>query len=257
MSTPNAPNQLSFLPEDYLDRKARRRANVLCGALSVVVLGAIGTVFATSERSMKDVETQFAEVDQRYAQASQQIEQVNQMRAQQARIVQQAELASSLVERVPRSNLLAEFTNALPPGVSLLDLSMTSTVKLDAASAAPKTAFEAAKAAREAATAAKKAEVPQAKVYDVGLKVTGVADKDEQVAAFITRLNDSKLINHDANLVFTESFKQDERPMRKFQVDMTLNPDAEVTEETVANATAENGNGAAAATADNADAVKH
>ena len=36
-----APNELSFLPDDYLERKARRRANALCAGLSVIVMGAI------------------------------------------------------------------------------------------------------------------------------------------------------------------------------------------------------------------------
>jgi hypothetical protein len=35
-----APNELSFLPDDYLERKARRRANALCASLSVIVMGA-------------------------------------------------------------------------------------------------------------------------------------------------------------------------------------------------------------------------
>jgi Tfp pilus assembly protein PilN len=240
-----SPSELSFLPEDYLERKARRRANVVCGILSVVVMGAIGTAFTLTDKSMRAVEEHHNSIDHAYTEAARRIDQVNQMRAQQARIVQQAELASSLVERVPRSNLLAEFTNALPAGVSLLELSMTSTVRTDAA-AAPKTAFEAAKAARDAA-AKKGPEAPQAKVYDVALKLTGLADSDVQVSEFIARLNLSPLLR-DVNLVVTELDKQQERVMRKFQIDMTLNPNAEVTEDAQATATAATGGGEPGAT---------
>src|SRR3954447_22962342 len=116
----SSPNQLSFLPDDYLERKARRRATILCGSLSVVVMGAIGSAFAISERSMRDLDARYADVDLQYTQAAQRIDQVQKMHAKQRQIVQHAELAASLVEKVPRSNILAEFTNSLPPGLSLL-----------------------------------------------------------------------------------------------------------------------------------------
>ena len=45
----SAPNDLSFLPDDYFQRKGRRRANALCAALAVVVMGAIGSAFTLTE----------------------------------------------------------------------------------------------------------------------------------------------------------------------------------------------------------------
>ena len=58
-----APNELSFLPDDYLERKGRRRANAVCAALSVVVMGAIASAFWLTERAMREVEARAAEVD--------------------------------------------------------------------------------------------------------------------------------------------------------------------------------------------------
>src|SRR5687767_9208465 len=125
-----APNELSFLPDDYLERKGRRRANAVCAALSVVVMGAIASAFWLTERTMSEVEARAAKVDAAFTDAARSIEQVNKMKAQQRKIVHQAELAASLVERVPRSNLLAEFTNSLPAGTSLLDLALESRVRV-------------------------------------------------------------------------------------------------------------------------------
>jgi hypothetical protein len=45
-----APNELSFLPDDYLERKGRRRANALCADLSVIVMGAIESAIYLTER---------------------------------------------------------------------------------------------------------------------------------------------------------------------------------------------------------------
>ena len=221
-----APNELSFLPDDYLDRKARRRANALCAGLSVIVIGAIAAAFWLTERSMKEIESRAAAVDRTFTDAARSIEQVNKMKAQQRKIVQQAELAAALVEKVPRSNILAEFTNALPPGMSLLDLSLESRAKVAAQPA------QSDRAKRKAAAAAqqKEAAAPQqAKPveYDVYLKLTGVADTDVQVAQFMSKLNACSLVK-DVNLLISEEFTKDDREMRKFQIVMMQNPTAEV-----------------------------
>ncbi len=221
-----SPNQLSFLPDDYLERKARRRANILCGVLSVVVMGGIGSAFTLTEQSMRRVEQRHAEVDKTFGDAARRIEQVNVMRAQQRSIVEHAELAAALVEKVPRSNLLAEFTNSLPAGMSLLELTMESRARAAPVPDANKSSFEQKRDALEGL----KGSAPQPKLYDVYLKLTGIADTDVQVAQFITRLNGSKLLR-DVNLVISDIYEHDHVTMRKFQIEMMLNPDAEVKDE--------------------------
>jgi Tfp pilus assembly protein PilN len=220
-----APNELSFLPDDYLERKATRRANALCAGLSVVVMGAIASAFLLTERSMKEVEARAASVDRSFTDAARSIEQVNKMKAQQRRIVHQAELAASLVEKVPRSNLLAEFTNALPPGASLLDMSLDSRVR----QAAPISDAEARLKRKQQQQSGQPAPPPQAEPvkYDVYLKLTGVADTDTQVAQVLSRLNNCVLVK-DPTLLISEAFKQGDREMRRFQIEMLQNPMAEV-----------------------------
>ena len=229
----SGPNQLSFLPDDYLDRKARRRANVLCALGAFLVLGVAGTVFWYTEKLTAAVEKRFAEVDKQYGDAAKRIDKVNQMRAQQQQVVRRAELAASLVEKIPRSNVLAEFTNSLPQGMSLLNVAMESREKQGAPIAAM-TAFEAKRAALEGRTVS--APVTQ-KIYDVFIKIEGVASTDVQVAQFIARLNRSPLFK-EVNLVVSEEFKltqyggsnqkNDSEVLRKFQIEMMLNPNAEV-----------------------------
>ena len=227
-----APNELSFLPDDYLERKARRRANALCAGLSVVVMGAIGGAFWLTERTMREVEARAAAVDQTYTDAAKSIEQVRRMKEQHEKVVHHAELVSSLVERIPRSNLLAEFTNALPEGTSLLDLSMESRVR---AMPPPPPAGTSAASGRATGTA-KPASATPALVYDVYLKLTGIADTDVQVAEFMTKLTACELLT-DVNLVISDVLKQDDKTLRRFQIEMMLNPTAEVKDEPAANDT--------------------
>src|SRR5688500_4644937 len=221
-----SPNQLSFLPDDCLERKAARRANLVCGTLSILVIGAIGSAFYLKERSMREINARAADVDKDYAAAAARIEQVQTLHAKQRQIVQHAELAAALVERVPRSNILAEFTNCMPPGASLLELLMESRPR---ASAVPVgTAFEQKKAALEARQ--KGAALPEAPKLDVHLKITGIAENDVQVSEFISKLNESRFLK-DVNLVVSEVYQQDKAAaLRRFQIEMMLNPDAEVRE---------------------------
>ena len=59
------------------------------------------------------------------------------------------------------------------------------------------------------------------------MRICGVAYTDVQVSQFITRLNRSKLLK-DVNLVISDEYKQVDEQLRKFQIEATLNPSAEI-----------------------------
>src|SRR5688500_6058265 len=211
----SSPNQLSFLPDDYLETKRQRRTNVVCAVLFLGMMGAIGTAFSVIEKSLRQVEKQHQEVNRQYAEAAKSIEQVKQMQDKQRKMGQQAELASSLLEKVPRSFLLAEMTNAMPAGVSLMDVRLESKIRQATnASAGGKSQYELKKAAAEAGNKKGGPPAPTAKLYDVTMRVFGVADNDVQVAQFMAKLNTSHLLQ-DVNLVISDEHTMGETKMRK------------------------------------------
>jgi hypothetical protein len=71
---------------------------------------------------------------------------------------------------------------------------------------------------------------PEPVKYDVYLKLTGIADTDVQVAQFMSKLAESKLVT-DVRLMISDTFKQNDREMRRFQIEMLQNPLAEVKED--------------------------
>lgn len=222
-----APSQLSFLPDDYLERKQSRRTNAICATLFVIVVGSVFAAWWFTKRSLAGLELQYTAIDGQYTEAAKRIEQVRQMQDKQRTMATQAELTASLLERVPRSHLLAEITNAMPAGLSLLEFDLTSrvrptAVKLPAANQPNVSAFDAAKAAQEQAK-----KTPEPRKYDVSMKLTGVAQNDVQVAAFITKLGVSKLFK-EVNLAVSEEHEMDNRKVRKFTMDLTLDPEARV-----------------------------
>jgi hypothetical protein len=228
----SSPNQLSFLPDDYLETKRQRRTNVICAGLFLAIMSGIGVGFTSVEKSLRAAEREHDEVVKEYADAATKISQQKQMQEKHQRLNAQAELTASLVEKVPRSRLLAELTNAKPAGVSFKDVSLDSKLRSGGGGGgAPKNQFEAKRAAMEAATggggAKPAAPVPQAKNYDVTVKVTGRADNDVQVAQFMAKLNQSELVQ-DVNLVVSDEEVVNEIRMRQFQIEMQINPNAEV-----------------------------
>ena len=233
----SAPNQLSFLPEDYLEQKMRRRADIVCALMIILAAGAGTFAWSTVHRHDVKVQAQWDQVDAKYTDAARKIEQVKKMHEQQRQVVHHAELAASLVERVPRSNILAELTNALPPGVSLVEFLMDSKAHQDPAPKTGNSSFEQHRAAIEAQqhnndALGLGAKPPQ---YDVHMKVTGIAQNDVQVAQLISRLSHSKIFS-DVNLVISEVYEPKQlapgegkaEPLRKWTIEMMLNPTAEV-----------------------------
>ena len=102
-----SPNDLSFLPDDYLERKAQRRTNLICAGLFLVTLTAIGGTFHYSERSNREVERNYDKKLKEFTAEAQRIQQADQMQEKQRTMARQAELAASLLEKVPRSFILA------------------------------------------------------------------------------------------------------------------------------------------------------
>jgi hypothetical protein len=202
----------------------------------------MGSAFALTERSLRGIEGEYEKVEREFTDAAGRIKQVEQMHEKQRRMAHQADLTASLLEKVPRSYLVAEVTNAMPPGVSLLDFALDSKVKSVAVSETQQQAAfqkKAKTAADKKAAAAAAAALPkgQPKSLDVTLKISGVSDSDVLVAQFINRLGRSRVLR-DVNLVISEEYAAKERgdeknadfaKLRRFVIEMTLDSSATVT----------------------------
>ncbi len=214
-------NQLSFLPDDYLPRKRQRRANALFGCLFVIEVAGIVAAGGLAERSLHSAQADNQRITSEYTNAARRIEQATQLQQRQKTMMRQAALTQSLQENVPRSKLLAEITNAKPEGVSLLDLLIDE--KKATAVVVTKTQFELRKAQQE-----KKGQPPLPRPIptDVRMKITGMAMTDVQVAQFMTRLMRCEMLK-DVNLLVSEQFKRGNETLRRFQIELSLDPAAD------------------------------
>ncbi len=221
----------SFLPEDYLAQKAERRTNIICLSLFGVVMGVVFLLFLFTNRQLSSVKADQDQINVRYQQAALQIRELNELEEQKEQMLEKADLAAALVERVPRSILLAELINRMPDRLGLLEMELKSdklrnappppdpkaTGRLKNKPARAQTREEADKAVAEV----------QAPRYQVALSLVGIAPSDVEVARYMAQLNAYTLLE-EVTLEYSEESDFDGRLMREFRINMNLDPDADV-----------------------------
>lgn len=222
---------INFLPDDYLRRRGARVSNFVClgmAGATVLILGLVVGVCALRAYGAACVRTT---VERQYAEASRKIEDLKQLEERKAGLVHKVELSTALLERVPRSHILAQLTNHLPPETSLTALTMqvqtikvplTEADKTAAAKLAPATGPKGGKPA-----AGSKAQQQMRTVTQVQFRLDGVARTDVQVAGFISKIQQDPLFS-EVNLQFSEEFPHTENMLiRRFQLCFALSEIAE------------------------------
>lgn len=227
-------NSASFLPEDYLEQKAERRTNVICLTLFAVVMVAVFGAFLVTNRQWTQVRAAQQSINGAYQEAALQIEQLTELEQQREQMLHKAELAASLVERVPRSILLAELINRMPPRLSLIEFTLASEkIMVNSAEEKAKGSTTGRLADGRPQRAATKEEAgEQARRIDptrylVRVTMTGVAPTDLEVSRYMSELNSYPLL-HNVALEYSEEHEIESQKLRQFRIKFTLDPDADV-----------------------------
>lgn len=208
---------INLLPSDYIQSRCRRRANALClGLFAIVMVGVLGA-WAASERSSNHTRDVLDRLNVDYGEAAKLIDRMRRLEVQQIELRRKAKMTASLVERVPRSTILAVITNARPSNLAIVELGLVETKKKS--SAPPGTTGTKFAAALEQRTA-------QPARRTVEMRVVGLATTDVEVARFIANLARNPLIQ-SVDLVYTEDKLVDERSAREFELTLVLTPDVD------------------------------
>jgi Tfp pilus assembly protein PilN len=208
------------LPDDYIERKAQLRTNILWALIFVIVAAGIGAAFFIADKKVKAAEAENRRVKDEYESEAKSIEQFSRIQTEHERLKHQAELAYSLVERVNRSNVLAELTNSLPAGVYLVDLTLDGRPRTNDPTAGM-TQLQKAEAMKSGALVAAKPIL-----YDVTLRIKGLAASNDAAAKYLVALRKSPLFLEPKLLSIDEATYK-ERKMRGFEYEVPLNPAAD------------------------------
>jgi Tfp pilus assembly protein PilN len=224
-------NVINFLPNDYLERRARRRANIVCFIVAGAAVLGLGLVSGLTLVSALSSAAMRAVVERQYQEASIQIKQLKDLEERKAGLVHKVELSSDLLERVPRSHLLARLTNYLPQKASLtgvvLKFEDVEVLAPQSQAASPPGAPANSKDADAAKGGKDKPQKMKVKMWT--FRVDGLAPTDVQVAEYISRLSADPLFR-EVDLQYSEEFPYRQgATIRKFQLCFKLSPDAEKT----------------------------
>ncbi|MCY2928267.1 MAG: PilN domain-containing protein [Planctomycetota bacterium] len=217
---------INLLPEDYLENRARRRIVAMCAVLFVVeVVCVVGAWFVTERKQARAVEIS-RHVDESYADAAQQIARLQQLEVQKKTMLRKAEVADALVERVPRSALLAVLTNALPAGASLTQIKLETQRSL----VLPRAVKDDKSAAKTEEKKTRLTSEPRQEApvvpSTVSLEVKGLAATDMEVARFIAELARCPLIR-SVDLGYSQQRTLAGDSLREFQVRIELKENAD------------------------------
>ena len=180
-----------------------------------------------SQRSRANTQSVLDRVDNEYQQASSMMTELGLLQSQKQTMLEKAKSTSTLLERIPRSYLLAIVTNSLPPKASLLEVNLY-----------PKQIIAPAEPAKDAKFAAKSGQsgAPASQII-VEMDISGLAETDVGVARFIANLARCPLAE-SVDLVYSQekpievkNAKGDvvAKPLlREFQVRMVLRNDMDV-----------------------------
>ena len=225
-------DNVSFLPEDYLESQIHRRTNLNCLTLFVIVMGGVVGAFLMTNQQRSDVRRQQFQVDSDFDSAANRLEQLAQLQQRKDRMLRKAKITAVLLETIPRSNVLAELINNMPPSVTVVELDLATKIdKVKRAKARTSLDIAKAKAIRKSKWGGKrKNQLPALPVEKapaptkVLITLTGTAPTDVDVADYMTALGNSVLFEK-VNLQFSEQIVIEDSSLRKFKVEMVLNQD--------------------------------
>jgi len=164
-----------------------------------------------------------AVVEQQYRETGRQIEQLKELEERKAGLVRKVELSTDLLERVPRSHILARLTNALPSDTSLRVL-VLSTVEVEVPAPKSPTAKEDGSPPPKGS---KQKRPEKIRRREVQFRLDGLATTDVRVAEYIARLTADPLFE-EVNLKFSEEFPYEPGvTMRRFELTFRLSLEAQ------------------------------
>ena len=209
---------INFVPDDYIQKKDTWRTNWMYMFLCLVVISAMAGTFAIIKIRQQAISRQAGIVAEKLLKAQEDISKFEELRAKQKTMMDTALTAVDLIEKVPRSIIIAQLTNSLPNGTSLSKVKLSEQVPNEMRSRRSNAAASDAKA------------VSQAYV-----EIEEYAPSDQEVADYIAALDGSELFNR-VDLIYTQQYKKDREDtysVRKFKLSTEINSQAQMTEEQI------------------------
>jgi len=212
---------INLLPQEYIERRLRNRATVICSILFGVVMSVVIAAAIASQHSHQHTLVVRDRLDADYAEAAKLIQQMQRLEAKKRKLLRKAKLSASLMERVPRSYVLAVVANALPDHASLESLVLNTR---DAPQQQDQVARKRKSKKKSKYVSGSTTAKPTPRV--VQITVTGLAATDVEVARLIANLARNSLVE-TVDLVYSQEKLVNKTMVREFQIRLMLKADGD------------------------------
>lgn len=238
-SNPSSMNA-SFLPEDYRQRKVEGRTGVLMVILFCIVMFGVIAAFFVTNREWSAVRGLQEQINVQYAAEAKKIEQLKVLEAQKTEMVEKAEITTALIEKVPRSILMAEIINRMPSTLALTELTLSSKKIVEVVTKEKKKAQPrslAGKGPTKGGAKGKTAkggknepepppERPKPPRFEYVMTLTGLAKTDEEIADYTAALQQCGLLEK-VEFRFAGDVVIENVNLRKFRIEANIRPAAD------------------------------
>ncbi len=220
----------SFMPKDYIAKKTEARANVICLTLFAIVMFCVVAAFFATNRELIKVRAEQEHVRVEYQAELDRIEDLKKLQTHKVELFEKAEITTALIERVPRSVLLAEMVQRMPENMTLLNLELKSkrivTQDTGPAPAKPGAKPVSLTGGAPGSQPAKPEPKVQAPRFEHTLRIEGVARRNSEIADYLSSLEDCEfLMNVDVASI--KEAKISNIDLRRFEITAGLRPDAD------------------------------
>lgn len=223
------PDGASFLPDDYVSRKAEMRANFLSLALFGVVMFVVVAAFFVTNRQWTAVREEQEAINVLYQKEAEKIEQLKKLEAQKEEMMEKAEVTTALIEKVPRSILLAQLITRMPPEITILELALKSK-RIEQRPVAVQPKAKRTIKIRTLSGATKIAEKDKPKIqapkFEYTLTIIGVCVGNNSITDYQQALGACELLER-VELEYIQETTIREMKLRKFSIKARIRSDAD------------------------------
>lgn len=222
----------SFLPPEYVKNKSQVRANFFALLLFTMVMAGVIGAFVVNHQRWRKVHTEAEIISAQFAEEASKIDQLKALEAQRADLLDRAEVVTALIDRVPRSVLMAELVRDLPDGIVLTLVGLDGErARPPAAPADPKAKGKAPSTRSIASKGPAPAEakpVPEKVLpprFTHTVTVEGLSTENGKIADYLGFLKNSPLFS-EVELALITGTVVDEVGYRRFKMTMKLREQA-------------------------------
>ncbi len=234
----------SFLPEDYVERKAETRANFITLALFAIVMFLVVSAFFVTNRRWVTIRAEQMAINQAYAQEKAKIDQLDALSKERRKMLAKAEVTTALLEKIPRSVLVASLVTEIPTNITVEEIELSSKridpnkellaaqqaqgqskVPPPAGGKVKSLAPGANKGGKDVKAEEVKPEVKPPR-FESTVKITGISTVYTDITDYAAVLQRNPLLTR-IELVYIKEAKIKEQMFHKFEITASLRADAD------------------------------